>query len=133
MPIQKIMFLIEGVGWVAGRAKFPNNALLGIRLHGAGKTGILEVIFADIPGNSWNVNRLGKFVDRINQALEVRIPLTDPSLVDDEYGPNGTDPANPPYFYWDNGDLVSRTVEVFNPQYEPATDSLTWETRVIRG
>lgn len=82
---------------------------IGIRLEGVGKDGFFEILYADIPGNSWNQNRLNKFAERAQQLIDVRTPLTDPSLTDDPAGPNGSDPARPDFF-WDNGDLVARTV-----------------------
>jgi hypothetical protein len=116
MPISRIEFRIESTGeWVGASERDPADED-GLRLIGAGKTGVLEVLYSDIPGNSWNQNRLNKFTERANQLLEYRIPLTDPSLADDPAGPNGSDPARPD-FYWDNGDLVSRSVVVSEPTF----------------
>jgi hypothetical protein len=100
MPIQSIVRLYD--------ASDP-PVEIGIRLNGVGKDGFMEVLYADIPGNSWNANRLAKFTERAQQLIDVRIPLTDPSLIDDPAGPNGSDPARPDFF-WDAGDLVSRPV-----------------------
>ena len=86
---------------------------IGIRLNGVGKDGFMEVLYADIPGNSWNQNRLNKFTERAQDLIDVRIPLTDPQF-QDEVGtvvdPDAlVDPARPDFF-WDAGDLVSRSV-----------------------
>ena len=90
----------------------------GLRLRGAGHdgTGYLTIMYGDIPGNSWNANRLKKFAERAQDLIDYRIPLSDPSLVDDPAGPNGEDPARPDFF-WDSGDLVSRSVIISDVEY----------------
>ena len=105
MPINAIERIIQ------------NDVEVGIRLVGVGKDGFIEILYADIPGNSWNQNRLQKFAERAQQLIDVRIPLTDPSLVDDPDGINGTDPARPDFF-WDGGDLVARPVIISNVSYD---------------
>ena len=80
-----------------------------------------EIVYADIPGNSWNQSRLNLFVARANDLLTFRIPLSDPSLVDDPHGPNGTDPNDPPWFFWDGGDLCSRTMYITGVTYSAST------------
>ena len=98
MPIQSIVRLYD-------TSDPPEE--IGIRLNGVGKDGFFEVLYADIPGNSWNQNRLRIFTERAQDLIDVRIPLNDPSLVDD---PDAlTDPARPDFFH-DAGDLVSRPV-----------------------
>ena len=98
MPIQSIIRLYD-------TADPPEE--IGIRLNGVGKDGFMETLYADIPGNSWNQNRLNKFTQRAQDLIDVRIPLSDPSLVDD---PDAlVDPARPDFFH-DSGDLVSRSV-----------------------
>lgn len=116
MPIQGIEFHKASTQeWVSASDRDPADED-GLRLLGAGKTGTLEVMYADIPGASWNQNRLNKFVEHANQLLQYRIPLTDPSLADDENGPNGVDPGRPDFF-WDGGDLVSQSVVVENATF----------------
>ena len=88
---------------------------IGIRLVGVGRGGILEVLYADIPGNSWNVNRIEKFTERAQDLIDFRIPLTDPSLVDD---PDAlTDPGRPGFFH-DSGDLVARSVIISDVTFD---------------
>ncbi len=99
MPIQSVQRLYAGDPLVE----------VGLRLYGVGKDGLLEVLYQDIPGNSWNPQRIAKFTERAQQLIDVRIPLDDPSLVDDPAGPNGADPARPDFF-WDSGDLVARSI-----------------------
>jgi len=118
MPIGGIEFhKVSTQQWVDASQRDPLDED-GLRLRGAGHdgTGYLTVMYADIPGNSWNQNRLKKFVERANQLLELRIPLTDPEFVDDPHGINGTDPARSD-FYWDGGDLVSKSVELLDVTY----------------
>jgi hypothetical protein len=85
---------------------------IGIRLNGVGKDGFMQVLYADIPGNSWNQNRLNKFTARAQDLIDVRIPLTDPMfkeggvVVDPDVL---VDPARPDFFH-DSGDLVARSV-----------------------
>jgi hypothetical protein len=118
MPISKIEFRVESTGqWVTVDQRDPADED-GLRIWGCGKhpSGYLEVLYENIPGSSWNPQRLAKFAERANQFLEYRIPLTDPSLVDDPAGPNGADPARPD-FYWDSGDLVAKAMELSDVTY----------------
>jgi hypothetical protein len=118
MPISGIEFRIESTGqWVDPGDRDPTDED-GLRLRGAGHdgTGYLTVIYANIPGNSWNQNRLDLFTGRAQQLLDFRIPLDDPSLIDDPAGPNGSDPARPDFF-WDSGDLVARPVIISDVTY----------------
>ena len=117
MPISRIEFHLESTDqWVGAADRDPTDED-GLRLIGAGKDGILTVMYSDIPGNSWNQNRLDKFMQRAQELIDVRIPLNDPSLADDENGPNGVDPARPDFF-WDNGDLVARPIVIENVTFE---------------
>ena len=100
MPIQSVVRLYNG-------ADPPEE--IGIRFNGVGKNGFIEIIYADIPGNSWNPQRLVGFTVKAQEFIDVRIPLDDPSLIDDPAGPNGSDPARPDFF-WDGGDLVARPI-----------------------
>ena len=86
-----------------------------VRLNGVGKNGFIQVFYADIPGNSWNQNRLKKFVEKAQELIDVRIPLDDPSLIDD---PDAiTDPDRPDFFH-DGGDLVSRSVIISDVTFD---------------
>jgi len=118
MPISGIEFHKESTDeWVQAGDRDPTDED-GLRLRGAGHdgTGYLTIMYTDIPGNSWNQNRLNMFTARANQYLEHRTPLTDPSLVDDPAGPNGSDPARP-NFFWDGGDLVAKPVVISDVTY----------------
>ncbi len=87
---------------------------VGIRLNGVGKNGFIQILYADIPGNSWNANRLKKLTERAQELIDVRIPLNDPSLVDD---PDAlVDPGRPDFFH-DGGDLVSRSIIISNVSF----------------
>ena len=98
---------------------------IGIRLNGVGKDGFMEVIYDDIPGNSWNQNRLNMFTARAQDMIDVRIPLDS-----DEFKEEGvtvdpdalTDPARPDFF-WDSGDLVARSVIISDATF---TDRLNF-------
>ncbi len=86
---------------------------VGIQLIGVGQGGSFSILYADIPGNSWNPQRLNKFVQKAQDLIDVRIPLTD-SRFQDEFGtvidPDAlVDPARPDFFH-DSGDLVARSV-----------------------
>lgn len=111
MPIQSIVYIYDG-----------SNAEIGVRFNGVGENGFFEILYADIPGGSWNQNRLNKFtVTAQEDFIDVRIPLDDPSLVDDENGPNGVDPARPDFF-WDtdppNNDLVARSIIISDVSFD---------------
>lgn len=112
MPIRGIEFHKESSNeWVT--AEFRNSADEdGLRL--LGPTGTKEIMYGDIPGNSWNQNRLNKFVDRANELLTYRQPLS--GLPDDDPDKT-TDPDQFPWLYWDGGDLCSRTVEISNATF----------------
>jgi hypothetical protein len=112
MPIQSVVYIYDGV-----------NAEIGVRFNGAGENGFFEVLYADIPGGSWNPQRLAKFTQIAQEDyIDIRIPLDDPSLVDDPNGPNGVDPARPDFF-WDtdppNNDLVARPIIILNVSFDP--------------
>lgn len=108
MPIQGIEFHKESTGeWVSALDRDPNDED-GLRLLGSPK-GTLEVMYSDIPGNSWNQNRLNKFVEIANERLTTRIPLA--SLPADDPDKT-TDPNQFPWLYWDGSDLCSRPITV---------------------
>ena len=117
MPIRGIEFHKESTGeWVSASDRDPADED-GIRLLGVGD-GIGTFMYSDVPGNSWNPQKLGRAQVYVQENLiDVRIPLTDPSLVDDPHGPNGVDPARPDFF-WDDGDLVSRPVIISDVTFE---------------
>jgi hypothetical protein len=94
MPIRSVERLYDG------------QEEIGIRLNGVGKDGYFEVLYADIPGNSWNANRLGMFTQRAQDLIDYRIPLTDLPV---DHPDRVTDPSRPDYFH-DSGDLVARPV-----------------------
>jgi hypothetical protein len=114
MPITGIEFRKESTQeWVDLDQRDPADED-GLRLIGAGPSGILEISYADIPGNSWNANRLAKFVERANELLVKRIPIA--SLPDDDPD-KFTDPNNYPRNYWDGSDVCSRVIEVSNATF----------------
>ena len=121
MPYQSIEFNIDGVGWVSSdqRADFPGQDELGIRVNGIGKNGFMEVMYADIPGSSWNQNRLNKFMERAQDEIDLRIDLNDTELASDPDAQ--TDPARPDFFHDTAGsanDLVSRPVIISNVRFD---------------
>lgn len=124
MPISGIEFHKESTGeWIDASERDPADED-GLRLRGAGHdgTGYLTVMYADIPGNSWNQNRLDLFVTRANELLTKRQPIADLPADDPD---KTTDPNNYPWLYWDGGDLCSRTIEVSNATFIDSTLSFT--------
>jgi hypothetical protein len=116
MPIQGIVRLYD-------TSDPPEE--IGIRLNGVGKDGFMEILYADIPGNSWNQNRLNKFTLRAQDMIDVRIPLDDPQFMEEGVvvDPDAlVDPARPDFF-WDSGDLVSRTIIISDVSF---TDRLNF-------
>lgn len=102
---------------------------IGIRLNGVGKDGFMEVLYADIPGGSWNQSRLNKFTERAQQLIDVRIRLDDDVFKEEGVVVDPaalTDPARPDFF-WDgvppNGYLVARSVIISNVTF---TDRLNF-------
>jgi len=98
---------------------------IGIRLNGVGDGGFLEVIYADVPGNSWNPNRLTKLTERVQDLIDVRIRLDDEQFKEGGVvvDPDAlVDPARPDFF-WDgtppNGYLVARSIII---------SDVTWDT-----
>ncbi len=98
MPIQSVQRLYVG----------DPLEEVGIRLHGIGKDGMLEILYQDIPGNSWNSQRLKKLVTQIQDLIDVRTPLADLPIGDPD---KTTDPGLPNHF-WDSGDLVARSIVI---------------------
>lgn len=114
MPIQGIQFRRESTQeWVDYLERDPADED-GLRLIGAGPSGVLQVLYVDIPGNSWNPQRLAKFAEQANELLTLRIPLADLPADDPD---KTTDPNRYPLLYWDGADLCSRTVEISNPTF----------------
>ena len=112
MPIRGIEFHKESTNeWVSASERDRADED-GLRL--LGPMGVHPIMYADIPGNSWNQNRLNKFVDRANELLVFRQPLS--GLPDDDPDKT-TDPNQYPWLYWDGGDLCSRTVEISNATF----------------
>jgi len=115
MPIRGIEFHKVSTGdWVTAENRDPTDED-GLRLIGAGPSGVVTVMYADIPGASWNANRLAKFVERANEILTLRIPLA--SLPADDPDKT-TDPNDFPWLYWDAGDLCSRTITVSDATWD---------------
>ncbi|MHA2404481.1 MAG: hypothetical protein ACXADH_15895 [Candidatus Kariarchaeaceae archaeon] len=110
MCYNRLEFLKESTSlWVGVSDRDPTDEL-GIRIYGLGKTGLLEVLYANIPGGSWNAQRLKKFQDRVQDEMDDRVPLADLPVDDPD---KTTDPALPNLF-WDSGDLVSREYIILN-------------------
>jgi len=54
MPISGIEFHRPSTNeWVSAENRDPNDED-GLRLLGAGRSGVIEILYADIPGGSWN-------------------------------------------------------------------------------
>ncbi len=110
MPIQRIERLVD-----------EGDVEIGIRLHGAGSnnSGIAEVLYADVAGNPdpaiWNTAKLSNFESLMQDKIDVRIKLNDPSLSEDPVG--STDPGREDFFY-EGGDLVSRSVIFSKASFE---------------
>jgi hypothetical protein len=122
MPIQGIVRLYD-------TSDPPEE--VGIRLNGVGKDGFMEILYVDIPGNSWNKNRLKLFTGRAQDMIDVRIPLDDPQFMEDGVvvDPDAlVDPARPDFF-WDSGDLVARPVIISDVTF---TDVLNFVIRRAR-
>ncbi len=116
MPIGHIKFRIESTQeWVRVEARDPADED-GIRFFGAGNV-IKTFLYSDVRGNSWNAQKLRRASAYIQENLFTkRTPLSDPSLVDDEHGPNGVDPARPEFF-WEDGDLVALSAVIKDVQF----------------
>lgn len=120
MPIGGIEFHLASTDeWVT-----PENRGVadedGLRLRGAGKdpSGYLTIMYVDIPGNSWNPQRLAKFAERANELLTYRQPIA--SLPDDDPDKT-TDPNNYPKAYWDGTDLCSRSITISDVTFSAQT------------
>jgi hypothetical protein len=125
MPIGGIEFHRASTQqWVDAFQRVPTDED-GLRLRGAGHdpSGYLTIMYADIPGNSWNQNRLNLFTQRANDLLTFRQPIS--GLPDDDPDKT-TDPNDYPWLYWDAGDLCSRTVTVSDATYDNQTKVLSF-------
>lgn len=122
MPIQGVQFRRASTQeWVGADQRDPGDED-GLRLLGAGPSGVLEVLYADIPGNSWNANRLAKFAERANELLVTRIPLADLPADDPA---KTTDPNDFPKAYWDGTDLCSRSITISDAVFQDGRLSFT--------
>lgn len=73
----------------------------------------MEVRYADIPGQSWNQNRMDQFQARVNLALQTRTPIAE---LDPSDPASQADPAMDGY-YWDGTDLVEQDYAVEDLTY----------------
>lgn len=112
-------------GWVGPDERDPADED-GVRLTVGNR--VWSQPYADIPGNSWNDNRLNKFRERLNQALVSRVPLAD---LPDGDPDKTTDPADPPRLYWDQGDLCTQTNEITSLTFDPVSESLQFKQRKL--
>lgn len=119
MPIQRIERLTDGDGIETG-----------IRLHGAGSKPFVEVLYADVAGNpdptKWNAAKLANFESLVQDGIDKRIGLNDPSLSEDPDG--STDPAREDLFY-EGGDLVGRSIIFNNSSYNVASGTMSFSIR----
>lgn len=97
----------------------------GIRLNGVGKDGFMEILYSDIPGGSWNQNRLDKFMARAQDMIDVRIPLADLPIDD----PDKTIDPELPNLFWDKFDLVARSILISDVHF---TDVLMFTLTKVR-
>jgi len=117
MPINSIQFrkasTQEWVTLSSDRDPLDEDA---VRLNGVKSDGSdLVLEYANIPGNSWNTNRLKKYMDAVNSILEYRtpiasLPLDDPARISD---------PGLPRFFWDGTDIVSRSIAISEAYYTP--------------
>ena len=119
MPIQSIVRLYD--------ASDPPEEI-GIRFNGVGKDGFFEILYADIPGKSWNNSRLNQLAIRAQNEIDVRIPLDDPMFEDPDnpgviIDPDALVDPGLPHFFHDSGDLVSRPVIISDVSF---TDRLNF-------
>ena len=92
-----------------------NGDEIGFRIYGLIKgVPYMEVMYADIPGNSWNQNRLNKFTDRANQLLQTVIPLADLPADD----PDRLADPGLPGAYWDGDSIVYQSVQVSDVRWD---------------
>jgi len=77
---------------------------IGIRINGVGKDGFIQVLYSEIPGNSWNQQRLNRFRDQGQLLIDERTLRTD---LDPDDPARLADPALPNWF-WDGTDIVAR-------------------------
>lgn len=120
MPIHGIEFHKPSTDeWASAEFRDPADED-GLRILSSG--GIHTIMYDDIPGSSWNQNRLNKFVARANELMTYRQPLS--SLPDGDPDKT-TDPDNYPWLFWDSGDLCSRTIEVSDATFIDGTLNFT--------
>lgn len=116
MPIGRIERLVDGGG-----------VDIGIRLHGVSgrnRDGVVQVLYADVPGGPWNTQRRTAFIVLMQLAIDYRIPLGHTDFVND---PDAlVDPARPDFFH-DGGFLVARPVIISEPIWEG--DHMTFTLR----
>lgn len=104
MPIGRIERLVDGGG-----------VDIGIRLHGVSgrnRDGVVQVLYADVPGGPWNTQRRTAFIVLMQLAMDVPVPRGRADMFDD---PDGlTDPGRPDVFH-DGTDVIYRTIRISDP------------------
>lgn len=104
MPIQSIERLTDDLG-----------SDIGIRLHGvsgANRDGLVQVLYADVPGGPWTTQRRTAFTVLMQLAIDYRIPLGHTDFVNDP--DRLVDPGRPNFFH-DGGFLVARSIVISDP------------------
>lgn len=106
----------------------------GLRLLNLRETGLqyLTLMYADFkqPAQSWNQNRLNRLLARANELFQKRVPLASLPVDDPD---RLTDPANPPWRYWDAGDLVECENQITKVVYDGRYPVITQERRPTSG
>lgn len=88
--------------------------VIGLHIEGAGNTPIIETLYSDIPGNPGTPAWVEKFRQNIQDKIDFRIPLSDPSLAED---PDAlVDPQREDFFH-EGGDLVARSI-IFETEWD---------------
>ena len=104
MCFSRLNFRQESTGlWIGWNERDPSDED-GIRIYGFGKGEYLEVLYEDIPGSSWNPQRLDMFKNRAQIEMDVRVPLADLPVDDPD---KAADPGLA-WLFWDGSDLVHR-------------------------
>lgn len=104
MPVHRLERIEDG-----------NGVEIGIRIDtGDAENRVLEILYADIPGNSWNANRLRMFADRAQEFIDRRVPRSE--LPDGDIDKE-SDPALPGV-WWDGDDIVYRQCLISDVRFD---------------
>jgi hypothetical protein len=109
---------------------YSGQTEIGIRLVGIGVDGLLEFLYADIPGQSWTAPRIALAEQYVQDNIDVRIARStldpsDPMIVAGDPGLL--------WLFWDGTDVVIRLMTFSDLTFDGEVSTFTLTKHSRRG